>query len=437
MEARSTRDRIVDAAEEFVNVHGPQKLTIDRVAAASGVHRATVHRQFPGGRDELLTAVVSRVARHFMGKLAAHVADEADLTGAIVEALVYTVEETFKHSTLALLFAPDTAGRTGAAAATSRAIQEIATEMWGPLVEAAKADGTCREDLSLDELVELLLRLIFSLLLSSSQSTRSRADTKAFLRNVIAPYVAKTTYARVRPAASEPAFERSTRRSRRPLRPDSDNRAVSERLLEVAAALFTEKGYQHASTRELADRLGVTQPTLYHHFGSKEELLEQVCLEGLRRMDDALAPVLAISDGAIPDLIREYLRTLIRNRDLHLSRVLELDSLGPARQRTVRGKEQACEALLRAVIAREQNAGRLRSDMDCEQLLQALLSLVNWTMLYLEPLDDEGVMAAAEDLTDVYLNGAGMPPLSRPLGEGRKTATGRGAVRIQPSRSYG
>ncbi len=55
-------------------------------------------------------------------------------------------------------------------------------------------------------------------------------------------------------------------------------------------------------------------------------------------------------------------------------------------------------------------------------------------MLYLEPLDDEGVMAAAEDLTDVYLNGAGVSSFPRPLGEGRKTATGRRAVIIKPSR---
>lgn len=54
---------------------------------------------------------------------------------------------------------------------------------------------------------------------------------------------------------------------------------LSERHREVlreAVKLFAERGYAGASLRELARRVGMQQPSLYHYFASKEELVEQV-----------------------------------------------------------------------------------------------------------------------------------------------------------------
>jgi AcrR family transcriptional regulator len=46
-----------------------------------------------------------------------------------------------------------------------------------------------------------------------------------------------------------------------------------ERILEVATELFTEKGYDKTSLREIAERLGFTKAALYYHFESKEDIL--------------------------------------------------------------------------------------------------------------------------------------------------------------------
>ncbi|HEY1830950.1 MAG TPA: helix-turn-helix domain-containing protein [Acidimicrobiales bacterium] len=46
-----------------------------------------------------------------------------------------------------------------------------------------------------------------------------------------------------------------------------------ERILEVAMELFTEKGYDKTSLREIAERLGFTKAALYYHFESKEDIL--------------------------------------------------------------------------------------------------------------------------------------------------------------------
>ena len=54
---------------------------------------------------------------------------------------------------------------------------------------------------------------------------------------------------------------------------------ISERhaaVLREALILFAERGYAGASLRELARRVGVKQPSLYHYFESKDELVEQI-----------------------------------------------------------------------------------------------------------------------------------------------------------------
>lgn len=53
-------------------------------------------------------------------------------------------------------------------------------------------------------------------------------------------------------------------------------------IVEVAAAFFAERGFE-APTRELAERLGVTQALLYRYFRSKDELIERVLEHGFGR----------------------------------------------------------------------------------------------------------------------------------------------------------
>lgn len=53
--------------------------------------------------------------------------------------------------------------------------------------------------------------------------------------------------------------------------------------VRAAASVFSEKGFHGASTRDIAERLGIKQGSLYYYFGCKEEALEEVCLYGLRQ----------------------------------------------------------------------------------------------------------------------------------------------------------
>lgn len=52
--------------------------------------------------------------------------------------------------------------------------------------------------------------------------------------------------------------------------------ATASRVAEQATALFADKGFASTSIREIAEAAGVTKPTVYYYFGSKEGLIRHI-----------------------------------------------------------------------------------------------------------------------------------------------------------------
>ena len=57
---------------------------------------------------------------------------------------------------------------------------------------------------------------------------------------------------------------------------DSNKRQKRKRILTAAAELFKEKGFSHVSISQIAEKSGVTQVTIFNHFGNKYQLVEEV-----------------------------------------------------------------------------------------------------------------------------------------------------------------
>jgi AcrR family transcriptional regulator len=60
-----------------------------------------------------------------------------------------------------------------------------------------------------------------------------------------------------------------------------------DRLLLAAAQLLDESGNTTVSTRAICERAGVEAPTLYHHFGNKQGLIDAVLRHGFNQYVDA------------------------------------------------------------------------------------------------------------------------------------------------------
>jgi AcrR family transcriptional regulator len=130
-----------------------------------------------------------------------------------------------------------------------------------------------------------------------------------------------------------------------------------DRLLTAAAELLTADPTQEPSTRELYDAAGVAAPTLYHHFGTKEGLLDAV-------VEHAFQDYLDRKNGMrrTGDLVADF----AAGWDLHVAFGLAnpvLYGLMYAPSRTTAAARTA-DGLLRSGLQRMHDAGLLRLDVD-------------------------------------------------------------------------
>jgi AcrR family transcriptional regulator len=71
-------------------------------------------------------------------------------------------------------------------------------------------------------------------------------------------------------------------------RVESQEPSTRDRILAAAVDLFTGRSYQAASMRQIAEAVGITKASLYHHFRSKDEILTELLTPLLDQLDDVL-----------------------------------------------------------------------------------------------------------------------------------------------------
>ncbi|WP_433655951.1 TetR/AcrR family transcriptional regulator [Nocardia sp. CA-128927] len=80
---------------------------------------------------------------------------------------------------------------------------------------------------------------------------------------------------------------------------------MRERIRAVAMELFSERGYEKTSLREIAERLDVTKAALYYHFRTKEDIVASLSDDLRRGIDDIVAWAEAAPTG--PERAQEIL----------------------------------------------------------------------------------------------------------------------------------
>lgn len=89
-----------------------------------------------------------------------------------------------------------------------------------------------------------------------------------------------------------------------------ESMSTQDRLREVAAELFAERGYVGASMTRIAKKLGLRKPSLYNYYPSKEELFMELLERSLRAWSEASGPALEQS-GSSEDRLRRHLEQTV------------------------------------------------------------------------------------------------------------------------------
>ena len=108
---------------------------------------------------------------------------------------------------------------------------------------------------------------------------------------------------------------------------DGDTR---ETIRAVALELFSTKGFEQTSLREIAERVGLTKASLYYHYPSKQALLLAVVdpvITGWRSIVDDTAR-LEHNPGSVRSVVERCLDVFLRNRSV--SGIFQRDAAGVA-----------------------------------------------------------------------------------------------------------
>ncbi len=179
-------------------------------------------------------------------------------------------------------------------------------------------------------------------------------------------------------------------------------------MLEAAARQFADKGYRVATTKDIADSLGVRQASLYYYIKSKESALEQICLVAIEGYVDFSKEILGSKQPTvekIPDLIYRHLKTLEERPGFYKVFLAHRHELAAETRhvlgRQIREYERNVEAILRQGVKRKE----LRGDRDYHLASLAILGMCNAVVTWWGKRSDAPIRALADEFAGLAVDG--------------------------------
>lgn len=196
---------------------------------------------------------------------------------------------------------------------------------------------------------------------------------------------------------------------------ERQKQALREEIMSAAQELVAEKGYNAMSMDELAARVGISKPTLYTHFATKEELVVEAATREMRHM-------VALIESQADRSPMEQLRFIMRQI---LQRQVQMHTLGigpwPEIFRLLCANDEAFGCIRRisddivALVQRGIAQGEIDPALDPEAVVRAFFGLASalhkWHIAAPSPLDPQ---RAADSLVDIFVRGVRAGSIQQP-----------------------
>jgi AcrR family transcriptional regulator len=181
---------------------------------------------------------------------------------------------------------------------------------------------------------------------------------------------------------------------------------VSERrdeILALASKIFADKGYASTTVREIADAAGILSGSLYHHFASKEAMLDEIMHGFLDHIVEQYRATVAAGGDPIDvlrALIREAFSSLGGNPAALAVMINEFNFLVQfPRFAYLRDGAEETERLWTGVIEAGMRTGVFRSDIDARMIYRFMRDTIWISVRWYRP---EGKYSP-EEIADFYV----------------------------------
>ncbi|SFM39083.1 TetR/AcrR family transcriptional regulator [Marinobacter zhejiangensis] len=180
----------------------------------------------------------------------------------------------------------------------------------------------------------------------------------------------------------------------------SDPASARGRLLKEAARLFRDKGYERTTVRDLAAAVGIQSGSLFHHFRSKEKILEAVMVETILLNTALLKSAVDEADNngdKLRALIRSELESVIgQTGEAMAVLVYEWRSLSEESQEKVLALRDIYEQVWLDVLEALKAEGALSANPFIVRRL--LTGALSWTVTWYKPEGGMNLSALTEEV---------------------------------------
>ena len=182
-------------------------------------------------------------------------------------------------------------------------------------------------------------------------------------------------------------------------------------ILDAAVRVFARSGYHSCRVGEIAEEAGVAYGLVYHYFGSKEEVLEEIFRDTWTQMLARIREVAGSGESAVEQVRRVtalLLRTWRRDPDLVRVLVHEVTRSPEQLKRQIDEIGHAYQAL-EEIIVNGQKSGEFRDDLDSKVAAIVWYGaleevLTGWVMGQL-PDGDQDIEKAEHDVSTLMSDG--------------------------------
>lgn len=171
-------------------------------------------------------------------------------------------------------------------------------------------------------------------------------------------------------------------------------------MLEVIVKVFTDHGYDAATLELIAKRLGLSKSAVYHHFDSKQAMLEMALDRVLGALEDVFTAPQA-TEGAAQDRIRFVVTGAVQvacEQRPYLSLLLRLHGNSEIELRAME-RRRSFDAKLRELFELSLSEKSLREDLDPGLAERFTFGLINSLVEWYRP----GGRFAPEEIADSVL----------------------------------